>query len=175
MLYARCNDISPWITGNNCRHHRKISAILTYLDALRQVITLSAAQFIIELRNLPKARDVYPHQKYESISRPLLSDEEQTYPPRTVKTRPRSKSKPDDIFIHPTQSNIARADAVALEMGLGGETERVQANTYPREESGWEVGKGRDMARELLLGSKEKKKSRESFYINDSDSDSSQR
>lgn len=71
------------------------------------------------------------------------------------------------------QSNIARADAVALEMGLAGETERVKANSYTREESVWEIGKGRDMARELLMGSQDKKKAREPFYINGSDLDSS--
>lgn len=83
----------------------------------------------------------------DSVSRPLLSKEQRAYP----KTRPRSKSKPDDIFIHPTQSNIARADAFAMQLGLAGETERVQGFKVP-EDTGWEVGKGKDFAREMLLG-----------------------
>lgn len=47
-------------------------------------------------------------------------------------------------------SNIARADAVALQLGLAGETERVQGFRAP-EDSAWEVGEGRDLAREMLL------------------------
>jgi len=85
----------------------------------------------------------------DDISDPLLS-KEGAYP----KTRPRSKSKPDDIFIHPTQSNIARANAFALQLSLAGETERVQGFKVPEPEgTGWEVGKGKDFARELLAGS----------------------
>ena len=84
----------------------------------------------------------------DDTSRPLLS-KECVHP----KTRPRSKSKPDDIFIHPTQSNIARADALALQLGLAGETERVQGMKVPvPEDTGWEVGKGKDFAREMLIG-----------------------
>jgi len=69
--------------------------------------------------------------------------------------RPRSKSKPDtlNIFIHPNESNIARAEAVAQELGLSGETELVKANVYHEPEhdgEGWELGKGRDVARGLL-------------------------
>ena len=88
-------------------------------------------------------------------------------------TRPRSKSKPDDIFIHPAQSNIARADAVAMELGLAGETERVQGYALP-EDSAWEVGKGRDLAREMLLGFTKSPSLRQAdFRIKDStDSDS---
>lgn len=93
----------------------------------------------------------------DDISRPLLS-QERVY----LKTRPRSKSKPDDIFIHPTQSNIARADAAALELGLAGETERVQGFA-PQQNPAWQVGKGRDLAREML-----KFPSQKSFHIKDS-------
>jgi len=86
----------------------------------------------------------------DDISHQPLLSKERAYP----KTRPRSKSKPDDIFIHPTQSNIARADAFALQLGLAGETERVQGYKAPeQEDTGWEVGKGKDYAREMLAGS----------------------
>ncbi len=66
--------------------------------------------------------------------------------------RPRSKSKPDAIWIHPTESNIARADARAIQLGLiEGDTDLVRANQLPSEgETAWEVGKGRDVAREIM-------------------------
>jgi len=85
-----------------------------------------------------------------------------------VTTRPRSKSKPDGIFIHPKHSNIARAEVIAVGMGLGVEnSEYVDASsyTYPRSPSqandtsphgnqrGWGAGNGRDVARGLLGGS----------------------
>jgi len=108
------------------------------------VASLSVGQLAIELHNIPK------HHSFSrvegDISRPLLPQERVYH-----KTRPRSRSKPDDIFIHPTQSNIARADAVAMELGLSGETERVRGFVV-QENSAWDVGKGRDFAREMLLG-----------------------
>lgn len=105
------------------------------------------------------------------MSQPLL--QEHPYPLKSVRTRQdsRSRPKPDDIFIHPAQSNLARADAAALELGISGGTERVHANIYQHEEAAWEVGQGRDMARELLLGQKRKKQP--SFLVgSDSDSES---
>lgn len=111
-------------------------------------------------------------RRASDAAEPLLQRLEETYPPRPVVTRPRSKSKPDDIFIHPTNSNIARADAFALDLGLSGETERVQGNFRAQDDT-WEVGKGRDMARELL-GSRSKKEVKHSqvFHLgSESDSD----
>lgn len=94
------------------------------------------------------ATELYTHR---SLSPSRLEDgisaDKRVYP----KTRPRFKSKPNDIFIHPAQSNLARADAVALQLGLGGETELVQGFKVP-EGSAWEVGEGRHLAREILLG-----------------------
>ncbi|KAJ3484520.1 hypothetical protein NLI96_g5601 [Meripilus lineatus] len=70
---------------------------------------------------------------------------------RSGGTRPRSKSKPTSIFIHPTQSNIARADAAAQQLGLSGDTELVKECKYPEGDvASWEMGTGRDVARELL-------------------------
>jgi hypothetical protein len=84
----------------------------------------------------------------DDVSRPLLS-KERTYP----KPRPRSKSKPDNIFIHPTQSNIARADAFVLQLELAAEKEPVQGFNVPElEDSRWEVGKGKEFARQMLIG-----------------------
>ena len=74
---------------------------------------------------------------------------------RPLNTRPRSKSKPTSIFIHPTQSNLARADAAAQQLGYAGDTDLVKDSMYPdNEEAQWEVGKGRDLARELLSSRK---------------------
>ncbi|KAF9486479.1 copper transporter [Pholiota conissans] len=142
------------------------------------VITLSTAQFVIELQKKPKSatsRNIYDAaHTYHSASQPLLRQEEcDYYPPKTVQTRPRSKSKPDSIFIHPTESNIARADAVALELGLGGDTELVKGYSYTKEEPAWEIGKGKDLAREILQGSrKSSSPTHQPFLINDDDSDS---
>ncbi|KAF4611695.1 hypothetical protein D9613_004201 [Agrocybe pediades] len=143
------------------------------------ILSLSIGQFLIELRKLPKAPDsLSRNPRAHESSLPLLSDEEPTtYPLKPVhnKTRPRSKSKPDDIFIHPTESNIARADAVALELGLAGETDRV-AYSRPKGSPAWEIGKGRDIAREMLRGSNQQKRTSHNniFLADDDESDSSQ-
>ncbi|KZT27681.1 hypothetical protein NEOLEDRAFT_1060369 [Neolentinus lepideus HHB14362 ss-1] len=118
------------------------------------VTALTTGQFIIEYYDAPQvhrnSRDVY------SVKEPLLSPspESESYSLRMdqMKGRPRSKSKPESIFIHPNESNIARADAVALEMGLHGDTELVKGNMYPEEDDAWELGKGREVARALLSG-----------------------
>ncbi|KAF8167403.1 copper transporter [Crassisporium funariophilum] len=139
------------------------------------IASLSIAQFAIELQKLPKAPTLPQNRDDTSSEQPLLSHD-RDYPLKSVKTRPRSKSKPDDIFIHPAESNIARADAVALTLGLAGDTERVQGGYRVRDESGWEAGKGKDMAREMLLGSKKTSPPRTHKPFNigsDSDSDSS--
>jgi hypothetical protein len=65
-------------------------------------------------------------------------------------SRPRSKSKPAQIFIHPSQSNFARADAFALQRGLGGRTELVEDVGHPGSAESWREGKGQEVARELL-------------------------
>jgi len=67
-----------------------------------------------------------------------------------ITTRPRSRSKPDAIFIHPTESNLARADAAALELGLSCHTDRVQDNRCDRDEAPWVAGAGQNAARTLL-------------------------
>jgi len=59
--------------------------------------------------------------------------------------------KPEAIVIHPGDSNLARADAAAQELGIAGDTERVKLNRYVGDEA-WEYGKGRDIARQLLGG-----------------------
>jgi len=68
-----------------------------------------------------------------------------------VRTRHKTKLKPEAIVIHPGDSNLARADAAAQELGIAGDTERVKLNRYVGDEA-WEYGKGRDIARQLLGG-----------------------
>lgn len=103
------------------------------------------------------------------MAEPLL--QEGSYALTSTVTRPRAKSKPDSIFIHPAQSNLARADAAAMELGLAGSTDHVHGNKYPGEEAAWEVGKGRDVAR-ALLGSGRADSQRPFHLGGDSDSDS---
>ncbi|KAI0830885.1 hypothetical protein BC628DRAFT_1416372 [Trametes gibbosa] len=140
------------------------------------VTCLAIGQFVIEYLECAPGSE-HRSQDSENMKEPLLRDSfedagpfsheiststytstsipSSSYPPArpiTTATRPRSKSKPESIFIHPNHSNLARADAAAVELGLAGDTERVKSNVYPAEEDPWAHGKGRDVARELLLG-----------------------
>jgi len=125
------------------------------------VTTLAVGQFFIEVRNASSSlnNNTIASEGRDSeaaeAAEPLLHRLEETYPLKPFVTRPRCKSKPDDIFIHPANSNIARADAFALELGLSDQTQRVQGHNCGQD-STWGVGKGRDMARELL-GSRPKR------------------
>ena len=71
------------------------------------------------------------------MKEPLLSSSEEAYAlegssyPPLPSGRPRSRSKPESIFIHPNHSNIARADAAAVQLGLAGDTDLVKGNVYP--------------------------------------------
>ena len=91
------------------------------------------------------------------MKEPLLSSSEEAYAlegssyPPLPSGRPRSRSKPESIFIHPNHSNIARADAAAVQLGLAGDTDLVKGNVYPADAETWEHGRGRDVAREMLL------------------------
>lgn len=94
------------------------------------------------------------------------------HPPSAINTRPvivtplRSKLKPNRLFIHPTESNLARAEAFAIQHGLAvGNNDLVDATSYRYAGTpvssqdkaaaghGWGGGKGRETARELLGGS----------------------
>ncbi|KAI0686642.1 hypothetical protein BC835DRAFT_1513216 [Cytidiella melzeri] len=118
------------------------------------VTTLAAGQFIIEYLETPD---------YSSMTECVTNAASTSSLPRAHSSssvnvatdpamgRPRSKSKPDAIWIHPTESNLARADARAMQLGLSGDTELVKAPELPAEgEHAWEVGKGRDLAREIM-------------------------
>ena len=83
-------------------------------------------------------------------------NEEPMYPPgepsaRVTIGRPRSKSKPTEIFIHPAESNLARADAAALQLGLAGDTSLVKGNIHSVDgNAAWKMGEGKDMARQIM-------------------------
>ncbi|KAK0233514.1 copper transporter [Armillaria fumosa] len=112
------------------------------------VITLSIAQFFIEYHDTPKHLS-HEKESYSLVEEPLLYNDTHVSSMPTH-SRPRSKSKPNHIFIHPNQSNLARADAAAFEMGIGGNTERMRGNMYTQEAAAWEMGKGREGARALM-------------------------
>ncbi|KAI6031522.1 hypothetical protein BKA83DRAFT_4201556 [Pisolithus microcarpus] len=105
------------------------------------VISLSVGQFFVEYHlNYVRAAD-----SDRLVSEPLLG-----YPAERLGVR--AKSKPAAIFIHPYESNLARADAAALELGIAGDTELVAGNRLP-DDGAWECGKGSIVARELFGGS----------------------
>ncbi|KAI0275269.1 hypothetical protein BC834DRAFT_41495 [Gloeopeniophorella convolvens] len=131
------------------------------------VTSLAVGQFFIEYYDLshsPEHRDAYY----------LLSP---TSSPK--RHRPRAKSKPAGLFIHPNESNLARADAAAVELGLHGSTERVSSYRVSADDGDgvpmWEHGSGRDVARTLLGGNAHAHARSDSqsklFRVADSDSD----
>ncbi|KAF8921900.1 hypothetical protein CPB85DRAFT_1547644 [Mucidula mucida] len=133
------------------------------------VTTLAFAQFIIEYQHPPNYQPL--EKESYGLEQPLLS--ESSTESTQVSTRPRSKSKPDHIFIHPNNSNLARADAAAYQLGIGGNTDRVQGHMYAKDAAAWEVGKGKEGAR-ALLGHTRRDAMRQSSYeeaASDSDSD----
>ncbi|KAJ2917870.1 hypothetical protein MD484_g2595, partial [Candolleomyces efflorescens] len=141
--------------------------------------TLAITQFILDLRSKPRsvlhsthdyaAVDLRHHHDHDlddsflsmrngdeggtSASSTFVALESVSATPRPTVTRPRSKSKPDDIFIHPAESNIARADVLAIQLGVSkGDTtpERMLQKQRQQPPPDWEVGKGRDLARTLM-------------------------
>ncbi|KAF9245885.1 hypothetical protein BU15DRAFT_40579 [Melanogaster broomeanus] len=109
------------------------------------VVTLSVGQF---------ATEYFDYREPDSerhVEEPLLGASAGRHR-LAGPTRPRARSKPTAIFIHPNASNLARADAAALELGIAGDTELVKGNWAPhhdRQET-WQHGQGRDIAREMF-------------------------
>lgn len=119
---------------------------------LAVVVMLSVGQFFFEYFDASNPAKSAAHDK---IRDPLLDSESEddSYNMSTRSWQPktrRTKSKPEAILIHPGDSNLARADAAAQELGIAGDTERVKVNRYPVDQDAWEYGKGRDIARQLL-------------------------
>ncbi|TBU46128.1 hypothetical protein BD309DRAFT_999290 [Dichomitus squalens] len=122
------------------------------------VTTLAVGQFVIEYLDLgerPVSDSFPPSNENVHVKEPLLRSSEEAYEPETSyppsrQSRSRARSKPESIFIHPNESNLARADAAAVQLGLSGDTDLVKGNVYPADGETWEHGRGRDTARELL-------------------------
>ena len=135
-------------------------ATMTFNTGLIVIIasTLALTQLFIDIRSSSSNTESHTFQRLDRAHR---SSDVYEYPPSPTansihsestvvnKTRPRSKSKPDDIFIHPTDSNIARADAMADHLVL---EERLRANP---DASVWQDGTGREMARQFMAPRRE--------------------
>jgi len=110
------------------------------------VLSLAVGQFFIE----------YYEQPHESGMRSRCHISLSSTPPAMHKVR--SRTKPAGLFIHPNNSNLARADAAAVELGLHGSTEHVCAPRMSSDsednEPLWDHGRGRDAARALLGSTK---------------------
>lgn len=67
------------------------------------------------------------------------------------------KTKPPGLFIHPNHSNIARADAVAVELGRRAERPQAPRTSSDSDDSelGWVQDRGRETARALFGGSQQ--------------------
>ena len=100
------------------------------------------------------AHEVFPNPAMRSsvnLMQPSTSSSFDAASTQPFIGRPRSKSKPTSIFIHPTESNVARADAAAQQLGIFGDTDLVKSNQYrAQQSSAWETGKVKDVARELM-------------------------
>ena len=94
------------------------------------------------------------------------------------------KAKPPGLFIHPNHSNIARADAVAVELGLREERRQAPRSSSDSDDSGlgWVRDRGRETARALFKGSQQASTNshphsrsdseQKLFQVGDSDSES---
>ncbi|KAJ3895138.1 copper transporter [Lentinula edodes] len=134
------------------------------------VTSLAVAHLLIEVRKDIQSSDT--RGAYSSIEQPFHDDTPDHHLPSSVRLR--SKSKPNSIFIHPQHSNLARADAAALQLGLGGPTERVSGSVYQlKEEASWKTGTGKDVARALLGGSHQQSNTNQHSFDVGSDSDCS--
>ncbi|KIJ66182.1 hypothetical protein HYDPIDRAFT_26553 [Hydnomerulius pinastri MD-312] len=110
------------------------------------VITLSMGQFAIEYL------DYQEPDSERHVEEPLLGTSTGRRRTAYPGHRPRARSKPEVIFIHPNESNLARADAAALELGIAGDTDLVKGNRASEDQESWQHGKGRDVARQLFSG-----------------------
>ncbi|KAJ3922232.1 copper transporter [Lentinula edodes] len=139
------------------------------LNPIMKVTSLAVAHLLIEVRKDIQSSDT--RGAYSSIEQPFHDDTPNHHLPSV---RLRSKSKPNGIFIHPQHSNLARADAAALQLGLGGPTERVSGSVYQlKEEASWKTGTGKNVARALLGGSHQQSNTNRHSFDVGSDSDCS--
>ncbi|KZP25380.1 hypothetical protein FIBSPDRAFT_950401 [Athelia psychrophila] len=113
------------------------------------VTALAAGQFVIEyLQVIPStsSRSMSLQRSYHlDDDEPLLgvrTPDDSPTPPRVQHKRAatKPKNKPDGIFIHPNESNIIRADTIALEMSSTRDAELVKSPTQAPEKLPWEQG-----------------------------------
>ncbi|KAF7436405.1 hypothetical protein PC9H_003238 [Pleurotus ostreatus] len=126
------------------------------------VTTLSIAQFFIEYHK----GAIPPHQQMgvHGLHQPLLDRNGPESPyPLLPRTRPGPKTRPGGLFIHPNESNIARADAVALELGYASSSSS-NPDHYADEEV-WE--------KQHAASRKSQNPVRDPFRISDEDEDGS--
>ncbi|KAF9225570.1 hypothetical protein BS17DRAFT_604991 [Gyrodon lividus] len=129
------------------------------------VVTLSVGQFAIEY---------FDHQEPDSerhVEEPLLgASAGRRHLAGSI--RPHSRPKPIAIPLHPNESNLARADAAALELGIAGDTELVKGNGVPDGQETWQHGKGRDVARQMFGDAHHRRHSDTNIFdIGDEDGD----
>ncbi|KIK70601.1 hypothetical protein GYMLUDRAFT_32646 [Collybiopsis luxurians FD-317 M1] len=146
-----CKSALYWVI-TLLRLLQMLCAMSFHVGLLLVMTTASAlAHFVVQLRK----DSGFSRGSYSSIEESNFHDEAPN-PKGLSLGRPRSKSKPDDIFIHPQHSNLARADAAAIQLGIGGPTERVSGGSIYQMKNAtpWQVGTGRDAARALLGNSR---------------------
>ncbi|KAF8274274.1 hypothetical protein EI94DRAFT_1714017 [Lactarius quietus] len=164
LTFALSQHWSPFRSVRQSRSHRALwrsglYAVATLLRLLYMllsmtfhvwliltiVLSLAAGQFFIE----------YFEQPHESDPRNACHISLSSPPPGMRKVRP----KPAGLFIHPNNSNLARADAVAVELGLHGSTEHVSLCaarvSSDNDARAWGRDHGRDAARALLGGTQQ--------------------
>jgi len=94
------------------------------------VMSLTSAQFVVDYLQDTHAA---PPKSFDHANIPLLRtpsdlDHASSLYDDSSTAQPRTKARPDQLFLHPNNSNIARAESFALELGLGGEANgRAQA------------------------------------------------
>jgi len=157
-----------WIPFRTIRHSRVHSALwraalyalATLLRLLYMLLSMTFHVWLILIIVLSLALGQFFIEFYEHAHSPdhrngayrlSLSP-----PPRRRRRGSRCKPKPTGLFIHPSNSNLARADAVAVELGLHSSTERVKTvrTSCDSDDDGkmWERDRARDTARALLGG-----------------------
>ncbi|KAI0271816.1 hypothetical protein BGY98DRAFT_1005772 [Russula aff. rugulosa BPL654] len=151
------------------------------------VFSLTFGQFLIEYYEQPHDHSLLATTHHRNTYNVTLPTSQSPPASRMVMLRKatRSKVKPAGLFIHPNNSNLARADAVAVELGLHRSTERVEAlrTSCDRHDddamAAWGQGRGRDTARNLLTSATHRQTRSHSrsesqqnlFQVGDSESD----
>jgi hypothetical protein len=143
--YEQPHDYSPLATTHH--HHRKYVKTPPFL----------LSTFVLSYPPAHPTKMTIPIPIRSTYNVTLPTTSQSPPPPRMMLRKARgSKVKPAGLFIHPNNSNLARADAAAVELGLHRSTERVEALRTSCDSddddvmAAWGQGRGRDAARNLL-------------------------